>query len=204
MALWQSLLAWRLEGMVKCGREAIQSAPHQAWPSSWISTPSIFPGQGAPPSYSHTGSLARRCHQTARSRASAGARGDSWHRGGCCAAWHSGLADLWGWGDIALALGLHEEKVLATLPLTLTSSQHSTQASRASATHCSRPPAERTGTLSVPYTVLTFRWYRVIKSQIKVFELKTVQDDEICWKKVISPFISLQSHNIERSQSLVV
>lgn len=91
------------------------------WPSSWISTASIFPSQGAPRSNSQTGSLAQWCHQTADHGPERQQEGDYWHRSGCCALWHSGLADLWGWGDCALALGLGEEKVLAGFPL-LTSS----------------------------------------------------------------------------------
>ena len=82
-----------------------------------LSETSIFPSQGAPWSNSQTGSLAQWCHQTADHGPEREQEGDSWHCSGCCAVWHSGLADLWGWGDSALALGLHEEKFLAVFPL---------------------------------------------------------------------------------------
>lgn len=92
------------------------SGRRQRWPSSWISTTSIFVSQGAPWCKSQTRSLAQWCHQTADHGPEREWERDSWHCSGCCAVWHSGLADLWGWGDSALALGLHEEKVLAVSP----------------------------------------------------------------------------------------
>lgn len=95
------------------------------WPSSWISAASIFPSQGALWSNSQTGSLAQWCHQTADHGPEREQEGGYWHRSGCCALWHSGLADLWGWGDSALALGLGKRRFLAGFLPSLTPSQES-------------------------------------------------------------------------------
>lgn len=100
--------------MKECHKAEEASGHRPWWPSSWMSTTSIFPSQAAPRNKSQTRSLAQGCHQTADHGPER-----EWEEGTPGTAATAVRIDIQAWliygvGEIVpLLWGLHEQKILA-------------------------------------------------------------------------------------------